>query len=881
MPINDAIAYFDPADAASGLLPNKAGSGNAIISGSPTLQAGETFSYLALGDLDAIRFSVPSAPELTLCYFIRVGPAAATAGYHHLFTFDSDQLQGLFKRTNEAIAALNLPAGGVYFYGPGVSASTGVGLSLAIGEWRLLTLQVKGDKIRAWKDGIVGGDKTPMSITSGLWSIGRPDSVGTVSPNEYGEMDVGPIRLYDRFLTENDILELMALYDPNAESPASASQVSGVVKIDGAPARRTVRAFGYDPIAHAIDGVPVNQSKSLGHAVSNEITGEYSIDLLEGYASQIFVVAFDDYGSDFSANMAVSVGDRVHPTTPNGHVFECMGAGALPAEEPAWIIDTETPQLYGTASMLAKPFYRPMVHGPVAPQVTLRLFPTQGLVSYWAFNDGAGAKVSDAYGQNPGSLDGSPAWITASALGSNAVDFSTGTAPRMNTGVMIGGNMDWSFSVWAKKTGSADNRIILSAVRTPTNYFLLIHRSDKNGLCIQRQNSAGVVAQYVNTGFSLTAEKYHHVVWTKQGTTHRIYIDNVLKVEAEVAIGGDYGFDTGEAELIIGNQAAAYSSLSWAGPLDEFAFYNQAIDSATVRTLYSNGTPSDLPFFEEGPAAPFPKPYFLSAGGSHTLAINETGQIIGWGTDNYGQATAPAGTDNPIWISAGNNFSLAVLADNTVIGFGFNGNGEINIPAGLAASQVSAGRYHSLALKTDGTVASWGFNGSGQTTVPAISDVIAVAAGRDHSVALFSSGAVTCWGANGSGQSTPPPGLTNVVAIAAGRLHTAALKSDGSVVCWGSDANNQVTPPAGLADVVAISCGDLQTFALKSDGTVVGWGFNGNGEIDIPAGLADVIGIEAGDAHSVAVTSTGSVVCWGSDANGRATPPAGLIALTP
>src|SRR5690554_3091684 len=148
-----------------------------------------------------------------------------------------------------------------------------------------------------------------------------------------------------------------------------AAKVSGIVQIDGTPAQRTVRAFGYAPTVHEIDGNTISQSKSLGHATSDPDTGEYTINLLGGYDRQVFVVAFDDYGADFQPDLALAVGDRVHPTTPNGYVWECVGAGTLPSEEPAWIIDTETAQLYGTASMITRPFYRPMVHGPVMPEV--------------------------------------------------------------------------------------------------------------------------------------------------------------------------------------------------------------------------------------------------------------------------------------------------------------------------------------------------------------------------------------------------------------------------------------------------------------------------------------------------------------------------------
>jgi hypothetical protein len=163
----------------------------------------------------------------------------------------------------------------------------------------------------------------------------------------------------------------------------SSSKVSGTLQIDGTPAKRTVRAFGYAASVHLIDGTSVLQSKSLGQSTSDPADGSYTIDLLAGYGKEIFVVAFDDYGNAFTAEKAMAVGDRIHPTTPNGHVFECTGAGSLPAEEPAWGVDTETSQLYGTASMIAVPFYRPMVHGPVMPEIPEIVEPEAGSANLW------------------------------------------------------------------------------------------------------------------------------------------------------------------------------------------------------------------------------------------------------------------------------------------------------------------------------------------------------------------------------------------------------------------------------------------------------------------------------------------------------------------
>ncbi|AYP28999.1 hypothetical protein AS1_19 [Marinobacter phage AS1] len=369
MPIDDPIALYDPADSTGGSIPNKVGSGGAAINGTPAIQANEDFSFVALGTDDAVRLDIPALDEVTVCYFARIKPPLVSYGYHHIFTFNSDQLQGLFKRSNQAIGNLNVRAGELYYYDESFSSSKPTGIILQTGEWILIAISGKADRIRAWRNDWTGGDRVPITFPAGTWSIGMPDGINQTD-GERGALDVGPIRVYDRFLKESEVVEIANLYAPSDGGPQQVSKVSGIVQIDGSPVQRKVRAFGYNPTIHNLDGESVNLSKSLGHATSDPDTGEYTIDLLAGYDKRIFVVAFDDYGADFTPEMVVAVGDRIHPTTPNGHVWECTSAGTLPSAEPTWVVDTETAKLYGTASMIAKPFYRPMVHGPVMPEVT-------------------------------------------------------------------------------------------------------------------------------------------------------------------------------------------------------------------------------------------------------------------------------------------------------------------------------------------------------------------------------------------------------------------------------------------------------------------------------------------------------------------------------
>ena len=250
----------------------------------------------------------------------------------------------------------------------------------------------------------------------------------------------------------------------------------------------------------------------------------------------------------------------------------------------------------------------------------------------------------------------------------------------------------------------------------------------------------------------------------------------------------------------------------------------------------------------------------ISAGYSHSLALQSDGTVVGWGDF---EATPPTGLTGVVAIGAGWYHSLALKNDGTVVGWGYDPYGAATSPTGLTGVvAIATGFYHSLALKSDGTVVAWGDNTHGQTNVPTgLTGVVAISAGYYHSLALKSDGTVVAWGAgqinnpNGYdyGQSMVPVGLSNVVAISAGYYHSLALKSDGTIVGWNSNYYGESTPPAGLTGVVAIAAGYYYNLALKSDGTVVGWGNNPYGEATPPTGLTGMEAIAAGLYHSLAL----------------------------
>ena len=144
--------------------------------------------------------------------------------------------------------------------------------------------------------------------------------------------------------------------------------------------------------------------------------------------------------------------------------------------------------------------------------------------------------------------------------------------------------------------------------------------------------------------------------------------------------------------------------------------------------------------------------------------------VVGWGRNDYGQATVPDGLTNVVAVAVnGSGYSSAFDAEQ------------------------------SLALNADGTVVAWGRSGKEFAVPTGLSNVMAVAVGWYHDLALTSNGTVVAWGRNNFQQTNVPAGLDSVMLVAAGGQHSVALKNDGTVVAWGDNSRRQTNVPAGLA----------------------------------------------------------------------------------
>lgn len=276
----------------------------------------------------------------------------------------------------------------------------------------------------------------------------------------------------------------------------------------------------------------------------------------------------------------------------------------------------------------------------------------------------------------------------------------------------------------------------------------------------------------------------------------------------------------------------------------------------------------------------------MAAGTAHSLAIDPTGAVWSWGSNDRGQLGNPA----------------------------CGGSSDTPCPLTLSSGQwvaVAAGERHSLALSSGGVVYAWGDNRHGQLGIDSRMDrsdnpypvmdctdpfsgrcvplmnVQAIAAGRYFSLAVDNWGGLWAWGSNAHGQLGQDPGGPEVCgdgydvcspsavrvsvsggeqfifdAVAAGAGHALALDRFGRVWSWGDNDYGQLgrdalhvlgatqngdyvprmvtlTEPEGpLEDVQIVRAGAHHSLAMQTahvgeyvDGTVWAWGRNDLGQV--------------------------------------------------
>ena len=346
----------------------------------------------------------------------------------------------------------------------------------------------------------------------------------------------------------------------------------------------------------------------------------------------------------------------------------------------------------------------------------------------------------------------------------------------------------------------------------------------------------------------------------------------------------------------------------------------------------------------------------ISGGGFHSLAIDKNGRAWGWGSAGQGRigdnsTTAKcypvlvAGTIKTFCqISAGTSHSLAIDKNGRAWGWGLNSDGRLGdnstvsklTPVSVLGAvktfcRISTGNSHSLALDKNGRAWAWGLNSSGQlgdnTTVSKLTPVsvlgavktfcqISAGSSGAHSLAIDKNGRAWGWGYNSFGSlgdnsivsRLTPVSVAGAVKtfcqISVGPAHSLAIDKNGRAWAWGYNNTGQLgdnsivsklTPVSVLGAVKTfcqISTGDNHALAIDKNGRAWAWGFNSSGQlgnstvskltpVSVLGAVKTFCHISAGSGHSLAIDKNGRAWGWGYNGSGQIGDNSTVSKLTP
>lgn len=331
----------------------------------------------------------------------------------------------------------------------------------------------------------------------------------------------------------------------------------------------------------------------------------------------------------------------------------------------------------------------------------------------------------------------------------------------------------------------------------------------------------------------------------------------------------------------------------------------------------------------------------ISAGKSHTTILKGSGIIQSWGANKEGQLGNGAlfrrqlpihlqNIEQPIKkIVSGELHTCALTQSGSVLCWGGNQYGQVGNESyeftpepveiiGTGINDIFTGPYHTCALLDTEEVKCWGNNSSGilgtgdpneKLNTPKfvvyenfgrLNGVKQIGCGNGYTCAMLLDGSVKCWGTNYFGELGIPTAEENVfphpqevqnlpspaTVLDVGMNHTCVITDSADAYCWGVNYNGELgigvsdfdphpvpTKVVNLqSNLVDISAGYTRTCVLSDNGGVHCWGGSSNQHTPesitgLESGVAQISSggsLEYMENHTCALMEeTGGVKCWG------------------
>lgn len=200
-----------------------------------------------------------------------------------------------------------------------------------------------------------------------------------------------------------------------------------------------------------------------------------------------------------------------------------------------------------------------------------------GLVSRWKLDEGSGNTARDAVtaNANDGMISGGNSWAQNG--------YPMAKYPNMGALTFSGGVMDVGVKGMPSLTQSTSISLWVNYASVPgaTQPFIGFGTAGTGRLKLGF--NANQIAAWkasggstVMVGSAAPASGWHHVAYTFDGTTRRLYVDGTAT---------DMSTMTGDTGAVTVGQIGSYGTQNFAGTLDEIRVYNRALTAGEVTSL--------------------------------------------------------------------------------------------------------------------------------------------------------------------------------------------------------------------------------------------------------------------------------------------------------
>ncbi|MCD4771683.1 LamG domain-containing protein [archaeon] len=224
-------------------------------------------------------------------------------------------------------------------------------------------------------------------------------------------------------------------------------------------------------------------------------------------------------------------------------------------------------------------------------------FPSNGLVSYYPFDESSGDAL-DSFGSNNGTISG-VSQNQAGKIGT-AYDFTDASSDKINYGTSAFNyaiDDSYSFSFWIKPNLSVDNSDKYIIQRTmsssPWNGYSFYYRNQTDTKLFSFDIlGSGYPTYYLSVrwDYELSNSQWYHIVVTKGSggadTDVKLYVNDVLQTQNSGATTPASGSMPSSLEFAIGGRM---TTSSWGGILDEVGIWNRTLNSSEISDLYNDG----------------------------------------------------------------------------------------------------------------------------------------------------------------------------------------------------------------------------------------------------------------------------------------------------